>query len=99
MSFRTPTGSAKTERMVTSKDDLRKEKFHHAGMAAVDNKISPYELVVGYEFQFPKSDAEIRLAASIRDLSQDDPKLFGCYITSIDQPSFLQATNKVIKFT
>lgn len=98
LSFRTLTGSRKSEKMVRTTDDLRTEKFHFAGMAAVKNEISPYELSVDFEFSFPKGYAELELHARSQELNSQDPQLPGFYIKSTNPSSFSQAVNKVVKY-
>lgn len=98
LSFRTLTGSRKFEKMVRASEDLRNEKFHHAGMTAVKHEISPYELTVDWEFSLPKGFAEIELKASIKELSYENPILPGFYVRAIEQLSLLAAINKIVKY-
>ncbi len=98
LSFRTLTGSRKFEKMVRTTEDLRNEKFHHAGMNAVKHEISPYELTVCWEFTIPKGHAEIELKTSIKELSYENPILTGFYIRAIEPNSFAEAVNKIVKY-
>jgi len=98
LSFRTLTGSRKSEKMVRSADDLRTETFHYAGMTAVKHEISPYELTVEWVFPAPLGRAEIEFKAAIKALSFVDPHLTGFYVKAIESVSFLEAVNKVVKY-
>lgn len=93
LAFRTTTGSIKKERMTIESDDLRDEKFHHAGMNALGQKISPYELTLDYDCA-----ATLKLSAMIRELSSATPTLHGCYVTSISFNSFEHALNRLVTY-
>lgn len=97
LSFRTLTGSKKTETMVKPTDDLRNEEFHHGGMAAVGHQIRPYELTVKWDFDYPAGSAQLKLSASVTELSRDYPQLSSCFITTNEPSSFVRTVNKVIK--
>jgi hypothetical protein len=98
LAFRTLTGSIKRERMTPGNDDLRDEKFHHAGMDAVGQKISPYELILEYDSYFPTKIATLKLSALIRELSSATPTLHGCYVSSTSFAAFEQALNRLVTY-
>jgi hypothetical protein len=98
LSFRTLTGSIKKERMTTSTDDLRDEKFHHAGMNAVGQKISPYELTLDLNFKSPEGHATLSLSALIRELSSATPTLHGCYVSSVKSLSQELTLNRLMTY-
>lgn len=98
LSFRTLTGSIKKERMTTSTDDLRAEKFHHAGMNALGQKISPYELTLDLAFKAPVGYATLRLSALIRELSSVTPTLYGCYVSTVNGLSLELALNRLMVY-
>lgn len=95
LSFRTMTGSIKKERMTSSAVDLRDEKFHHAGMNALGQKISPYEIAIAWEFKLPAGEATLKLSALIREIASATPTLHGCYVSSSTSSSFFQALNRL----
>lgn len=98
LSFRTLTGSIKKERMTADTVDLREEKFHHAGMNALGQKISPYELALDFEFKFPDGQATLKLSALIRELASATPTLHGCYVTSATSSSFERTLNRLVTY-
>ena len=98
LAFRTMTGSIKKERMTPDNDDLRNEKFHHAGMNAVGQKISPYELALDYEITKPVTTATLKLSALIRELSSATPTLHGCYVTSSSSAAFEHTLNRLVTY-
>ncbi|GAB1838631.1 hypothetical protein MyNCGM121_54180 [Achromobacter xylosoxidans] len=98
LSFRTLTGSRKHERMIQSDDDLRAEKFHQAGAHAVQNKLKPYELTVEWESKVPEGKFEVTMKALIRELSSQEPRLYGFYVTANSNPLLAVAINKIIKY-
>lgn len=99
LAFRTTTGSVKRERMTTSTDDLRDERFHHAGMIAVGQDIKPYELELEYNFTLPEGSAVLRLAGMMSQLASAAPTLHGCFVTSHQFLSFEKALNRLVTFT
>lgn len=98
MSFRTSTGSVKIEKMFEN-TDLRNEQFHQAGMTALKHEVQPHDLQVSWEFSSPRGVAEVRLSASVRELSNERPCLTGCYVDASSPSAFLQVLNKVVKYT
>lgn len=96
LAFRTKTGSVKREKMTSSDDDLRDERFHQAGMVAVGQDIKPYELEVEWEFPSPDSDASIKLHGLLSQVSSEDPKLFGCYAKAHKKGSIEKALNRLM---
>jgi hypothetical protein len=98
LSFRTLTGSIKKERMTASTDDLRDEKFHHAGMSALGQKISPYELTLELHFKAPDCNSTLTLAALIRELSSANPTLHGCYVSTIDSSALERTLNRLMTY-
>lgn len=98
LSFRTLTGSIKKERMTASTDDLRDEKFHHAGMNALGQKISPYELTLDLTFNAPDGSSTLKLAALIRELSSANPTLYGCYVSTTSALSLERTLNRLITY-
>ncbi|RFP23896.1 hypothetical protein D0T21_28480 [Duganella sp. BJB476] len=98
LAFRTMTGSIKKERMTPDNVDLRNEKFHHAGMNALGQKISPYELTLDYEMTTPSTIATLKLAALIRELSSATPTLHGCYVTSTSFSAFEHTLNRLVTY-
>ncbi len=98
LAFRTLTGSIKKERMTPDNDDLRNEKFHHAGMNAVGQKISPYELTLDYETKQSSRIATLKLSALIRELSSATPTLHGCYVMSSSFVAFEHALNRLVTY-
>lgn len=98
LSFRTRTGSRKHEKMIKSDDDLRSEKFHHAGVEAVDNKISPYELTVDWNSALPPGQVEIAMKALIREVSGTAPQLDGFYVEADTAQLVAVGINKVLKY-
>jgi hypothetical protein len=98
LSFRTLTGSIKKERMTTSTADLRAEKFHHAGMNALGQKISPYELTLDLTFKAPEGHATLTLSALIRELSSATPTLHGCFVSATNGLSLELALNRLMTY-
>jgi hypothetical protein len=98
LAFRTMTGSIKRERMTRESDDLRSEKFHHAGMNAVGQKISPYELILEYESAPPGRPAALKLSALIREISSATPTLHGCYVSSSSFEAFEHSLNRLVTY-
>lgn len=98
LSFRTMTGSIKKERMTSQSVDLRDEKFHHAGMNAVGQKIDPYEISLDLEFTLPPGQASLRLAALIREIASATPTLHGCYVSAATSSSLQQALNRLVTY-
>lgn len=98
LAFRTMTGSIKKERMTPDSDDLRNEKFHYAGMNAVGQKISPYELTLDYEIKQHSTIATLKLSALIRELSSATPTLHGCYVTSSSFAAFEHTLNRLVTY-
>lgn len=98
LAFRTMTGSIKRERMTPDGDDLRSEKFHHAGMNAVGQKISPYELILEYGSEHPSRSATLKLSALIREISSATPTLHGCYVSSTSFAAFEHALNRLMTY-
>ncbi|WP_157137875.1 hypothetical protein [Herbaspirillum lusitanum] len=98
LAFRTVTGSIKKERMTSSSIDLRDEKFHHAGMNALGNVMSPYEITIDWQFKLPEGQATVSLSALIREIASATPTLHGCYVSSATNSAFAQAINRVITY-
>ncbi|MFX1715564.1 hypothetical protein [Paraburkholderia sp. A1RO-5L] len=99
LSFRTQTGSRKHERMIKSDDDLRSEKFHHAGAQAVSNKLHPYELTVDWDLTIPVAgQVEVSMKALIREVSSPAPQLDGFYVTADSTQLIAVGVNKVLKY-
>lgn len=98
LAFRTTTGSVKRERMTSLNDDLRDERFHHAGMIAVGQDIKPYELELELDFTLPVGTAELRLAGMMSQLASATPTLHGCYVTTHQFNSFEKALNRLVTY-
>lgn len=98
LSFRTLTGSTKTEVMQSPNDDLRAEEFHSAGAQAVGNQIRPFEIEVDFQFVGTSHTASIILAAPIRELSIDPPHLNHCIISTDNSDAISLAVNKLVKY-
>jgi hypothetical protein len=98
LAFRTTTGSVKRERMTSLSDDLRDERFHHAGMIAVGQDIKPYELELELDFTLPDGTAELRLAGMMSQLASATPTLHGCYVTAHQFNSFEKALNRLVTY-
>ncbi|HGO6081717.1 TPA: hypothetical protein ACK3PA_006213 [Burkholderia cenocepacia] len=98
LSFRTLTGSRKREKMIRSDEDLRSEKFHHAGAQAVDNKLKPFELTVDWDSKIPPGKVEVGMKALIREVSNPAPRLEGFTVTADSVPLIAVGINKVIKY-
>ncbi|WCM19911.1 hypothetical protein NDK50_00020 [Paraburkholderia bryophila] len=98
LSFRTLTGSRKREKMIKSDDDLRSEKFHHAGAQAVDNQLKPFELEVDWDSNVPPGKVEVAMKASIREVSNQDSQLAGFTVTADSVSLIAVGINKVIKY-
>ncbi len=98
LSFRTLTGSRKREKMIKSDDDLRSEKFHHAGAQAVDNQLKPFELTVDWDLKIPPGKVEVAMKALIREVSVQDSRLHGFTVTAETVPLMAVGINKVIKY-
>ncbi|NQE51898.1 hypothetical protein [Herbaspirillum rubrisubalbicans] len=98
LSFRTITGSIKKERMTAASQDLRDEKFHHAGVNALGQKISPYELTLEYETKIPLGAAQLKLSAMIKELAAENPTLHGCFVSSLSFECFTNALNRMVTF-
>lgn len=98
LSFRTLTGSRKHEKMIKSDDDLRSEKFHHAGAKAVDNKLKPYALTVDWDSKIPAGNVEVAMKALIREVSNPVPQLEGFTVNADSVPLIAVGINKVIKY-
>ncbi|MFM0002039.1 hypothetical protein PQR57_13500 [Paraburkholderia dipogonis] len=98
LSFRTLTGSRKREKMIRSDDDLRSEKFHHAGAQAVDNQLKPFELTVDWDSKVPPGKVEVTMKALIREVSNQDSQLEGFTVTADSVPLIAVGINKVIKY-
>ena len=98
LSFRTLTGSTKTEKMQSDNDDLRREDFHSAGAQAVGNQIRPYEIEVDFTFPGTKDFASVVLAAPMRELSADPANLHHCFVITEHGGATSLALNKVVKY-
>jgi hypothetical protein len=98
LAFRTTTGSVKRERMTTSSDDLRDERFHHAGMVAVGQDIKPYEVEIEWDFTLPEGSAELKLAGMLSQLASASPTLHGCYVSAHQSSSFEKALNRLVTY-
>lgn len=98
LSFRTLTGSRKHEKMIKSDDDLRSEKFHHAGAQAVEQKLKPYELAVDWDSKIPVGQVEVEMKALIREVSNPLPRLEGFYVSADSVPLIAVGINKVLKY-
>ncbi len=98
LAFRTTTGSVKRERMTTSSDDLRDERFHHAGMVAVGQDIKPYELELEWNFTLPDGSADLKLAGMLSQLASATPTLHGCYVSAHQSSSFEKALNRLVTY-
>lgn len=98
LAFRTTTGSVKRERMTTSSDDLRDERFHHAGMVAVGQDIKPYELELEWDFTMPEGSAELKLAGMLSQLASATPTLHGCYVSAHQSSSFEKSLNRLVTY-
>jgi hypothetical protein len=98
LAFRTMTGSVKRERMTTANDDLRDERFHHAGMIAVGQEIKPYEIELDMEFTVPGGAAGMKLAGMMSQLASATPTLHGCYVTAHQFISMERALNRLVTF-
>lgn len=75
LGFTTETGSAKHEKMRTSRSDLRTELFHAGGKAAVGGFIAPFRLGVRWSHPNQRPQIEALLPGSIRQLSSPNPIL------------------------
>lgn len=98
LAFRTMTGSVKRERMTTNNDDLRDERFHHAGMIAVGQDIKPYEIELDMEFVAPGGSAGVKLAGMMSQLASASPTLHGCYIRAHQFITMEKALNRLVTF-
>jgi hypothetical protein len=84
--------------MIKSDDDLRSEKFHHAGAKAVSNKLSPYELTVDWDSTLPAGQVEVSMKALIREVSSATPQLDGFYVRADSTQLIAVGVNKVLKY-
>lgn len=68
LSFRAPSKSLKKE-SVAAKDDLRKEPFHEAGLAAVGS-ITPFDITVQWDKLFPHTNGgALRIQSTVGAIS------------------------------
>lgn len=77
MAFGTTTASLKHEKMRRSGTDLRLEKYHQGGKAALKTPIEPYRLSVEYSLSFDgvTSLPELSLNGTSRMAGSPEPKL------------------------
>lgn len=83
MGFSTTTGSIKNERMKPDEQDLRTEAFHFGGEAALKTELDIFQIEVEYQCRLPSnavSRPRLNLAASVKELSRDEPEIFDFYI-------------------
>lgn len=74
--FTTHTGLINKLRMKEPDVDLRTEKYHHGGLDALGQPISPYHLTVGFRnLTSAKNEISITLPGRIKDLSSLSPML------------------------
>lgn len=75
LGFTTLTGSAKHEKMRQRSLDLREEKFHVGGKAAILGALTPFRIAVRWPATEEHGQEEVTLPGSIRQLGTDSPQL------------------------
>lgn len=75
LGFTTLTGSAKLEKMRTTKKDLREEEFHLGGKDAIRGALTPFRVAVRWNVPGQTLQEEALLPGSIRQLGSGVPHL------------------------
>lgn len=73
LGFSTITASAKNEKMRKAGTDLRTEKFHVGGKAAINGQLTPYRLAVSWPQAGSAAGDELLLPGSLRSISLAHP--------------------------
>ena len=96
--FTTHTGLINKERMKNRGEDLRSETYHHGGLSALGQPVSPYHLSVGFEkLTSANNSITITLPGKIRDLNLPSPTLRLAIVEGcVTNEEFARAVNKLI---
>lgn len=91
LGFTTETGSAKHEKMRSSRLDLRHELFHVGGKAAVNGILTPFRVAVRWSPTDQRNQEEALLPGSIRQLGSPSPFLDHMVLSGCLTEAMMQA--------
>jgi len=104
LAFTTDEGSVKNERMrrLRRVPDLRVERFHHGGAAAVNGEISPYKIAATWEVELDSgivTSPELMISGNVGMLSIASPSLSEASITNaLDGHDYSFVVEKLLLF-